>query len=415
MQISLRSPLRRALFGALVLACTCFYVRSAIQTYVAYRASTRTTAAGLRRAIALQPGNSDYHHRLGLTYLFVEQDIDAATREYRAAVALNPHVAKYWLDLAEAYNTSGNAQELEAIRRAVEAEPTRPAIAWEAANLYLVQGNTAEALRLLRIVLNSDPHAYGLRAIDTSWRATHDARLIMREVLPPSPTMYATLLQLLIEQDRPEDAATVWAGLAGLGQRFDPVIVFPYFDYEIKNQRADSAEKVWEYVARMAGVEAGDRGGNLVFNSGFDRDLLNGGFDWRFSRATHVQADLDTTDLHGGNRSLMLVFDGEPWSEAGVYQFISVVPNASYRFSAFEKAYELLTPSGPRFRITDAYTGATLFESSDVLGSTVWSEVSGDFITGPDTRILKLAIVRNPSFQRISGKFWVDDVKITKP
>lgn len=415
MQIILRSPWRRVLFGTVALACAVAYAFCSVRAFNAHHIASRMTSEALRRAARLEPGNSEYHHQLGVLSLFADQDAHTAAAHYRTAVALNPHMAKYWLDLAEAYNTLGDMQaQADAVKHAIEAEPTRPAIAWEAANLYLVQGNTADALRLLRIVLSNDGQAYTLRALDTSWRATHDADLIMREVLPPNPSMYATFLQLLIEQDRPEDASTVWKGLTYLGKQIDPKLVFPYVDYEIRGRRVESATQVWNYLLKMNPETAdSEPTTNLLFNGGFDRDLLNGGFDWRFAPQQHVAADLDNTEVHDGNRSLLLTFDGEPWSEAGVNHFIPVEPGRTYKFSVFEKAYELLTPSGPRFRITDAYTGATLFESSDLLGSSVWTQISGEFTTAPETRIVKLAIVRNPAFQRISGRFWVDDVSLT--
>ncbi len=416
MQISLRSTWRRVLFVTVALACAVAYSFFAVRAFKAHHIATRMTPEALRLAAQLEPGNSEYHHQLGLLSLFVAQDAHTAAPHYRAAVALNPHMAKYWLDLAEAYNTLGDLQsQADAVKHAIDAEPTRPAIAWEAANLYLVQGNTSDALHLLRVVLSNDGQPYTLRALDASWRATHDADLIMREVLPADPAMYATFLQLLIEQDRPDDALKVWKGLTSLAKNFDPKLVFPYVDYEIRGRRVESAAQVWNYLLKMdPDTPNGEPTANLLFNGGFDRDLLNGGFDWRFVPQQHVAIDLDNTEVHDGNRSLVLSFDGEPWSEAGVYHFIPVEPGRTYKFSAFEKAYELLTPSGPRFRITDVYTGATLFESSDLLGSSVWTQISGEFTTAPETRIVKLAIVRNPAFQRISGRFWVDDVSLTK-
>lgn len=411
MQLSLKSRWQQVLFGLAALVCVAAYSYFALRSYAAYRASTQLTGESLRRAARLEPTNADYHHQLGLMAIFVDQDVNTAIEQYRAAVALNPHVAKYWLDLAEAYNSSGDSQaQAVAAKRAVEAEPTRPAIAWEAANLDLVQGDRTEALRLMNVVLKNEPQGYMMRAIDTSWRATHDADLIMREVLPADPAMYAAFLQLLIHEDRANEAAHVWRALTSLGKTFDVKSALPYFDYELNNRRPESAVQVWEYLMHMSS-RTGDPG-NLVFNGGFDQELLNGGFDWHFATEPHMKTDLDTTVVHGGNCSLLLTFDGEPVPETGIYHFIPAQPGSRYRFSAFEKAYELLTPSGPRFRISDAYTGEVFLETHDLLGSSVWDEVSGEFVTGSQTTLLKLTIMRNPSFQRISGRFWVDDVSL---
>jgi tetratricopeptide (TPR) repeat protein len=414
MHLSLRFRWQRALFSIVALASAAAYAWTSVRSYVAYRASTHATLDSLHRAVRLEPGNGDYHHQLGFLLLLINDSEKGAVEEYRAAVGLNPHMAVYWIDLAEAYNSSGDIQsENAAIEQAVECEPTRPAIAWEAATLYLVEGETQKAVRLMRTVLANDRDAYTARVLDTSWRATHDSELIMREILPPDPIVYSAFLQMLIAQNRAEDAAKVWQAITALGQEFDPKLAFPYFDYEIAQRNPEQAKNVWQFLQHM-NPDLGRHGDSesLVYNGGFERGLLNGGFDWRYLSQPHVAVELDTSELHRGNRSLQITYDGEPSSDAGIFQLIPVQPNAKYTFSAFEKAYELLTPSGPRFHIADAYTGNTLLQTSDVLGSTVWNEVGGEFTTGPQTRLVKLTITRDPSFQRISGKLWVDDISL---
>ena len=71
----------------------------------------------------------------------------AALRPYRAAVHLNPHSARYWFDLASAYQVLGDtSNQTSALEHAIAADPTTPDVAWEAANFYLVQGENEKAL-----------------------------------------------------------------------------------------------------------------------------------------------------------------------------------------------------------------------------------------------------------------------------
>ena len=78
--------------------------------------------------------------------------------DYRTAVHLNPYEARYWLDLAGAYQVAGRiGEQAESVQHAVEADPTTPHVAWEAANFFLVQGDREKALRYFRVVLANDP------------------------------------------------------------------------------------------------------------------------------------------------------------------------------------------------------------------------------------------------------------------
>ena len=87
-----------------------------------------------------RPSNADYRNNLGRYYALVAGDPAAAIEPYRAAVQLNPHSARYWFDLASAYQVLGDryiSNQTRALEHAIEADPTTPDVAWEAANFYL--------------------------------------------------------------------------------------------------------------------------------------------------------------------------------------------------------------------------------------------------------------------------------------
>ncbi len=115
--------------------------------------SDRTDLASLKTAVRLEPENANLRYRLAQHLLLVEQSPEAAVESYRTAVALNPHHAHYWLDLASAYrllsNTDGQRESLE---HAIAADPRTPDVAWEAANFYLIQGDNDRALREFHVV-----------------------------------------------------------------------------------------------------------------------------------------------------------------------------------------------------------------------------------------------------------------------
>jgi len=123
--------------------------------YIAAYLSEKPDLASLQLAAKLQPGNAEYLYRLGTS--LVDSSPQSALESYRAAVALNPHKARYWLGLAAVYQNMGNSSEQKAaLENAINSDPKTPNVAWEAANFYLVQGETEKALREFHVVLEND-------------------------------------------------------------------------------------------------------------------------------------------------------------------------------------------------------------------------------------------------------------------
>ena len=120
--------------------------------------------------------------------------------QYQAAVQLNPHSARYWFDLAGAYQVLGDtANQTAALERAIQADSMTPDVAWEAANLYLVQGENEKALREFRVVIANDP-SLAEAAIQFCWRIEPDVDALLRDVVPPRNDAYAAFLNLLETQ-----------------------------------------------------------------------------------------------------------------------------------------------------------------------------------------------------------------------
>ena len=107
MEIPLNSAWRkRAVIGAAVALCV-LYVLLAGRLFVGSLFDERAEIASLQRAIALDPWNADYRNHLGRYFSLVARDPGAAIAPFRAAVQLDPHAARYWFDLASAYQVLG--------------------------------------------------------------------------------------------------------------------------------------------------------------------------------------------------------------------------------------------------------------------------------------------------------------------
>ncbi len=159
--------------------------------------------ASLQRAVLLDPSNAGYRDNLG-DYYAQAGDLEAAVAHYAAAVQLDTYSARYWLDLANAYLVLGDRyipNQTSALEHAVQADPTRPDVAWEAANFYLVQGNNEKALHEFRVVMENDPSKAG-DAIRLCWRIKPDVAVLLRDAVPATAPANIAFLSLLTAPKR---------------------------------------------------------------------------------------------------------------------------------------------------------------------------------------------------------------------
>jgi len=205
----------------------------------------------------------------------------------------------------------GNSgEQIAALEKAINADPRTPDVAWESANVYLVQGETAKALREFHVVLENDL-SLAPAALQLCLRVSPDVENLLQQVMPPNPLVYFTLLDILTARKQTADAAKVWAQLAQLRQPLETRRVFEYLRYLIGQQEVDQARRVWQDASNLCGLSAYQPSSeNLVINGDFSLEVLNGGFDWRYQKLPNVALSLDPTQFHTGHRSLSIVFDG---------------------------------------------------------------------------------------------------------
>jgi tetratricopeptide (TPR) repeat protein len=280
MKILFDTPARKWLVTAAAVALAMAYVGLATSQFAAWwlgdpRRVELTSLPNLKRAAWLDPGNAEYRDRLGRFYDLVSRDPASAVGQYRAAVQLNPHSATYWFDLANAYQILGDTvNQTAALERAIQADSMTPDVAWEAANLYLVQGENERALREFRVVLAND-NSLALTAIKFCWRIEPDVDALLRDVVPLRSDAYIAFLALLqddvnrllreigarpadaeplsqeqlqnkIAQIKKETEATfkVWNALVQSHQTFERRNAYEYFQFLIRQKEVDQAVMV---------------------------------------------------------------------------------------------------------------------------------------------------------------------------
>ncbi len=447
MKIPFHTAGRRWLVTAPALALMIGYVGLAASQFAASWLGNRVELTSLRRSVWLDPGNADYRDHLGRYYDLVARDPASAVGQYRAAVQLNPHSARYWFDLASAFQVLGDtANQTAALESAIQADSMTPDVAWEAANLYLVQGENEKALREFRVVLANDS-SLAPTAIQFCWRIEPDVDALLRDVVPPRNDAYTSFLSLLendtnrllhevasstadtdvaaqaqlqdklakIEQET-AGTAKVWTALMQTNQSFERRHADEYLRYLIQRKQVDQAVLVWQQTANRFGLSSYylPSPGNLIVNGSFNLDLLNAGFDWQYQKQGGVQLTLDPGDSHGGRRSLMITFDGPGISDAGIYQFVAVQPNTTYDFSAYYKALEQQGAGGPHFTIQDMYSKTVYYESDELKDTGFWKSAEGEFTTSSDCKLVVLHLRRLPAGSPIRGKLWIDDFHLIR-
>ncbi len=389
------------------------YIFLAGRLFVASWFGEKAEFTSLRRAALFDPWNADYRNFLGRYYALAVRDPGAAIEPYRAAVQLDPHSARYWFDLASAYQVLGDtSNQTVALEHAIQADPTTPDVAWEAANFYLVQGDNEKALREFRVVLQNEP-TLADPAMQYCWRIDPDVDSLLRDVVPARSEAYIAFLSLLMRKEETAGTTKVWAALMATPQTFELRYVYVYLEYLLNHKDVDQARLVWRQAAPRFGLSAYvPSGRNLIVNGDFSLDVLNGGFDWQYDKQQSVTLTLDPSDFHGGHRSLLITFDGPGVTDAGIRQFVAVQPNTLYEFSAYYKNGEIEGAGGPHFTIQDFYTRDVLYDSDELKEAGFWKSATGEFTTGADTKMVVLHVRRVPEGSPIRGKLWVDDFRL---
>jgi tetratricopeptide (TPR) repeat protein len=426
MVLRLSSSIARAtlLFVAAVLAAGLGY--SSSRNALAAHYAGMETRQGQERAVDLEPGNPETWFLLGRywQYNIEEPNAGRAIAAYRDALALDPHSATTWLDLAASYESEGNAAAArDAFQQAKRVYPISAEVAWRYGNFLLRQNEIPAAFAEIRQSVAVDPKR-AAEAVSRSWRLDPDINSIIENVLPPTAPIYLDAIRELDADAAMDPALIVWDKLRALQPppRIDLSQVIPFTDSLVQAHRIEDAHRVWTQAVTLANPvpPPNDAQGSLIWDGGFESNISSGGFSWVYAPASlGVQSSFDTKEKHSGERSLRLNFDGRRNVDfSGICHIAFVEPGASYRFSAWVHTETLTTDQGVRFRLewTENAHNASV-ETGDVHGTQPWTEVSIPWTaTGDAARQVRVCISRKPGDDfgsRIHGTAWIDDVALT--
>jgi tetratricopeptide (TPR) repeat protein len=420
MKISLESASARWLFFVGIFLIAGSFALAAGKVWLAANWSNSSDPDLWLRAANLEPTNADYWYRLGLyeKWNFELGDLRRAVVYYQRATDANPRSDTSWMELAAAYEALGQtARARNAFEKAQSSHPISSEVAWRYGNFLLRQGDIFEAFGEIRRALVTDPNLT-VEGVSECLKASKDLPRILTEVLPAENRYYLMTMDYFLSQHQTDPALTAWDRLLGLKQTFEMAQVVPLINELIGQNHVEDAQRVWRQALRATSWPQ-DEGGNssLIFNGGFEHDLLNGGFDWREVPISGAAFSFDSSVVHSRTRALRITFDGGANLDfQNLRQFLVVDPRRRYHFAAYLRTEAISTDSGIRFAIYDASRPAALqIITPDLVGTHPWSLVETEFVTGPETRLLTIVLQRVPTWKfdnKLRGTVWVDDVSL---
>jgi tetratricopeptide (TPR) repeat protein len=371
-----------------------------------YRVETlqrQGTREGLEAALEIQPRNAEFHNRLGRILLYSPGgNPDRAMAQLARAAQLNERRASFWTDLSLAFELRSDVTSAaQALERAQRAEPRTPRVVWHQLNFHLRREEYEQALTLGRTLLAMDS-SYAPRLLPLLSRVT-DVETLVTRVVPPARDTYVALLDFLAREQRPDPrgAELAWRRAVEHGAPMPAFIVRMTLDWLLHRQEAALARRIWSDAAQRGWIavpaEALDE---LFYNADFRYPLLNFGFDWRIAPHAEATVLIEPDGPEPGQQSLCVQFNEDARAAyAHVTHLLPVEPASRYVLRAAVRSERLDARPGAFLEVQEAAPPTAqrkrgVFRSDTWRGTARWQPFSVEFITGPETALVQLALHR---------------------
>jgi len=332
---------------------------------------------------------------------------------FRRVLRRDPQDPLRWADLGEAFLEAGQKENARYCYGQVLAlaPQSAPFLLW-AANFHFQVGEKQKALpitaRILKLIPDYDPVIFSEYT-----RLVGNAEDVLQYGLPEDPRAAGSWLRFLIQAGRLADAQPTWDWVAARGYA-DDALAGEYVDFLIRQGHPDAAASAW---IRQLGARSGNYGkSTYLFNGDFEAEPAPSPFDWTVARTGGVEVARDCTTAWSGKCSLRIGFAGTHNVDFAAVSQLAFVQPGLYRFQAYIRTENLTTDRGVRFRISDAEAPARLdvvFEQ--FTGTRPWSAVEHDLAVSPQTRLLRVQVVRQASMKfdnKAGGTAWVDQLRL---
>jgi tetratricopeptide (TPR) repeat protein len=434
--IELRGITSRILISILIVALISPAIFSAYGICMAeYLAHWEGDLPSYAQAIRYDPANGEYWwmHGRFLQYDLESPDLPGAIASYEQALALNPRLGKAWLDLAEAYERTGNAGRAEkSLTYALKVRAFSPSAHWQAGNFYLFRGDLPKMYACFKVAGEHDPEK--LRAaLQLAWKVDADHSGIQEKMIPDTLPAQLSYLDFLVAQDELTLAKSAWDKSLRLPIpnqfQFRVALAFSYIDHLILSNRAKDAFRVWQQALDKAGskpdderaisgVQAPGSDVNLVWNGSFEDEILNGGWDWRYINLPNVDVLSDRYERFEGLRSLNLGFGGINIAYQHLRQIVPVFYAGKYRLVYFVKTNNLTSDQRPYFAVRAFPANEKTYLRTEMVPvDSEWREYSLEFEIERGINAIELILMRDFSQKlgnQIQGSVWLDQISIRR-
>jgi tetratricopeptide (TPR) repeat protein len=342
-----------------------------------------------------------------------DEDIQQAITLFRKVLQRDPQDPYRWVDLGDAFLEAGQKEDARYCFSQVLVLASHSApLLQRVADFYFEIGENQEALPVTARILALIPD-YDSIIFSNYIRSVDPVEDVLRSGLPEGSRAAKSWLRFLMQAGRLGDAQRTWDWVVGHGYA-DDTLAGEYVKFLIHQGHPDSAASAW---TQQMGARAHDYGkSNYLFNGDFESDPAQSPFDWSIAHSAGAEVARDCTVARSGRCSLRISFAGtQNLSFAATSQLAFVSPGP-YRFHAFVRTAAITTDEGIRFRISDAEAPARLDEVfGQFTGSSSWSSLDHDLVVAPETRLLRIEVVRQPSMKfdnKVAGTAWIDELKL---
>jgi len=342
-----------------------------------------------------------------------EEDVQKAIATFREVLQRDPQNPYRWADLGEAFLDAGQKEEArECYGQVLALAPRSAPFLLRAANFYFQIGENNKALPITARILTLIPDYDSIIFSEYTRLVDHPEEVLLYGI-PEDRRAIKSWLQYLMQAGRLDDAQRTWDWVARRGYDDDST-AGEYAGFLVQQGHPDWAVSAW---TQHLGVRAGDYGkSNYLFNGSFEFEFNPSPFDWNLGHAQGVEVTRDCTTAWSGNCSLRISFAGTQNLDFAAASQLAFVKPGPYRFQATIRTEGLTTDQGVRLRICDAELPARLdVIVGQFIGTTPWSPVEQDLAVPPQTKLLRVQIIRQPSMRfdnKVSGTAWIDELKL---
>lgn len=375
--------------------------------------------AKMEKAAALSPGNAEIWDRLGRFYLFSfdAPSVSTAIADFQKALQVDPLSEDYWIDLANAYDTSGDdSAAQQAYEHARSVYPTSTLIDWNYGNFLLREGKEDDAYTAIHRAVVGTPALLPL-AMSRVWRSTGDVSQLLDRIVPADTDSYLTALNFFASTHQAQPGIVVFDRLIALKQPLPMKRTLDFFEELIRENDGPDARRLWnDTAAAVSEPQLEESGDSAVSDGSFQVSFPNGGLGWRWVSEMGTSIDFDSSTPSGKGRSVRLDFSGGANTDVNEpAQYVVVEPSRAYRFHAWMRTDQITTDSGMAFFIFDADQNGLNSRTASMTGTHGWTNVDLDLTTGSQTHFLCIQLSRRPSTffdNKLGGSVWIADVSL---